>query len=238
MSRRPTSRACALSHPAAERGLLGCFLRRPDDVALVDERNLFTEPRHLAIFDAIRDLHTTNGGGVDVWGVVERLPEHRDYLLDLVDDDKNPAAVTPLPLLRMLQECAARRRLDSLVKALQGRIADGDSPAEVSGFLRSQLAQDDTCPAPSRFRLLDDAAIAALPPPEPLAGELLAADTLAVHYGASGSAKSFCVMLSYSAPASPLWKSVRPQPPIKSESPVNTPSRQRYDIDPAVCPGV
>ena len=194
MSRRPTSRACALSHPAAERGLLGCFLRRPADVALVGDRNLFTEPRHGTILDVLRELHTTNGGGVDMWGVVERLPEHRDYLLDLVDDDKNPAAVTPLPLLRMLQECAARRRLDSLVKALQGRIADGDSPAEVSGFLRSQLAQDDTCPAPSRFRLLDDAAIAALPPPEPLAGELLAADTLAVHYGASGSAKSFLAL--------------------------------------------
>src|SRR5206468_9674742 len=36
--------------------------------------------------------------------------------------------------------------------------------------------------------------IAALPPPEPLAGELLAADTLAVHYGASGSAKSFLAL--------------------------------------------
>src|SRR5207244_3305162 len=83
-------------------------------------------------------LHATSGR-VDVWCVIERLPEHRDYMLDLMDEDKNPGAVTPMPLIRMLSDCAIRRRLHSVAVTLQRRIADGDTPVELTDILREQL---------------------------------------------------------------------------------------------------
>jgi hypothetical protein len=43
---------------------------------------------------------------------------------------------------------------------------------------------------------------------------------------------------AYSAPASPPWKSVRPQPSIRSASPVKTRSSRAYAKWPSVWPGV
>ena len=188
--KRSTVRDGVFSNPAVERGLLGCLLRRADDLAMVGDRNLFTEPRHLAIFDIIRELHAT-GGQVDVWCIIERLPEHRDYVLDLMDEDKNPGAVTPLPLVRMVSACAARRKWDSVVKSLQGRIADGDTPAELAEFVRKNLdAQPAGGPGPARFRILSSDELLSRSPADQLVDETIVAGSLVVVHGDSDTLKS------------------------------------------------
>ena len=192
--KRSTVSDGVFSNSEVERGLLGCLLRRADDLAMVGDRNLFTEPRHLAIFDIIRELHATSGR-VDVWCVIERLPEHRDYMLDLMDEDKNPGAVTPMPLIRMLSDCAIRRRLHSVAVTLQRRIADGDTPVELTDILREQLEQQSVAPPAGGERFfIDDEQIEQEPPLSYDVEGLIVAGTLNLIVADKGTYKTFLAL--------------------------------------------
>lgn len=121
----------ALVDLAAECRALGCLLRQPAAAVRVD-RSLFTEARHLAILDTLRETG-------DVVECFDRLPQHRQYLIDLIDPDQD--SVLELEI-RRLREARRRRQAHAMLVVGANRLAHDDADTRtVIAAVREQLAE-------------------------------------------------------------------------------------------------
>jgi hypothetical protein len=143
-----------LTNLAAERGLLGYYLARPDrqtEVLHLSD-SLFSDARHREILSTLKAA-AVRGEPVDMVPVVDALHKAgagvpADYVAQLVED----GAPTPAPHERILRECAQRRWLDTVVRTLGRAIRDPQEDIDaVAAEVRAALEAgfDSGCRTPS-----------------------------------------------------------------------------------------
>jgi hypothetical protein len=196
-ARRPAPEPAPLANVDAERKLLGFFLtpeaRGHEAEVLALTPDLFSKLEHCAVLAAMREVAEAGEplDPVTVDAVLRTLPSppSRALVLELVE----AAGPTPGPYRDILEACSRRRRLDSTLRATLNRLGDaGADAATVEAELAAALVSSP--PRGTRFRLLDEASVAALPRPQFLVDDVLVAQALTVVYGPPATAKTFLTL--------------------------------------------
>src|SRR5947208_9686925 len=155
---------------AAERCALGWLLAGHAIPARLHSE-IFTEPAHREVFDAVQDL-TAAGSPVDLLSVEDGL-HHKGSVIkyELLDElHEGRFAGTLHMAVGTLARLAQRRELVRLARVTAQGAADLTlDDAELVGRVQAELGaltRPDGA-APARFRLLDDVEVVNMPPPAP-----------------------------------------------------------------------
>jgi hypothetical protein len=183
----------------AERRVLGFYLSfdgcdREAEVIALDPA-LFSRPEHGAVLAAMQTV-ARRGEPVEpitVNAVLQAQPA--PPRVSLAHELALEAPPTPVPYVRILRDCGRRRQLDGALRPLYTDLATpgADLDALLADARAVLDAARDAAPV-ARFRLLDEAALSALPAPQFLVKDVLVEHTFTICFGAPSAGKTLVAL--------------------------------------------